>query len=342
MPTRSEPASPRKLKRARALGDFPTSLQLTQALALGAGLCVLPGLTRTLWQQSAKALRAATNAADFNIASLSAASQQALHRLAAWCVPLIAAVTIAQFVIAIIEARGATATSHAQTHGREYSIDFCHILSWRTALTLASSLILGAIIATCSLLWFRQYAMPIASTLGAVRSGLQLLSTAVMQLAWSAFFAWAAVGLAAFAIAHLLWLRQHRMSYEEKRLERKETEGDPSILSERAKARQRLLAEASAWSVSEATLVIHNARRLVVVLRYNPAEGNAPRLLGTGTAELAGAIISEAQRYAIPVIEWPELALALAQGGLGDPIEVRHYAAVAELISTTLVPLHSC
>jgi flagellar biosynthesis protein FlhB len=337
MPTRSEPASPRKLKRARGLGDFPTSPQLAQALTLGVGLCVLPGLTRALWQQSAKRLRSAATASDFTMASLSAASREALHQLVAWCLPLIAAVTITAFLSAIIEARGATATSNTQSHSRGYRIGWGHIFSWRTALTLASSLILGAIIATCSLLWFRQHAMQIASTLGAVRTGLQLLASAAMQLAWSAFFAWAAVGLTAFAIAHLLWLRQHRMSHEEQRLERKETEGDPSILSERSKARQRLLAEASAWSVSEATLVIHSAGRLAIVLRYNPTEGNAPRLLTVGTAQLARAIIFEAQRYAIPVVERPELALALAQGGFGDPIAVKHYAAVAELISTTLV-----
>ena len=338
MATQNEPASPRKLQRVRDLGDTPTSAQLAPALALGAGLCVLPSLVFALWQKSSERLKWALTAADTDVVNLAHASRLAIIQLVEYCVPLLAAVTIAQLVARTVEARVFVPTGARGKPTRDVRrpIRFMRRLTWRAALAQASSLLLSLVVGVYSLGWIRDHAVQIAASLGTLRGGLQLLAVGVMQLLWFAFFAWVAVGSLSLAIDHRLWLVQHRMSHEEKLLEQKETEGDPSILSERARARQQILSESSSWSFSEATLVIHDANRLALVLHYNPSDGGAPRLLGVGTADLAATIIAEAHRFEIPIVAHATLARALAEGSVGEAIGEKHYAAVAEVMSDSL------
>ncbi len=338
MATRNEPASPRKLRQARDIGDYPSSPQLAQALTLGASLCVLPSLVHVLWTKSGDRLKAAVAATELDIDALAQASRQALVQLTKYCLPFLVAVALAKLVVKLVEARGFAGSGATGTtsHLGHRSRGFARFFDVRAVLNHASSLVVALVVSTCSFLFIRNQARPIAATLGTVSGGTQYLCRAVLHLTWFAFYAWAAVGLGSFAVAHRLWLSRQRMSQAEKRLEQKETEGDPLILSERAKTRQRNLAESSAWSLSEASLVIHGARRVAVVLHYDPAEVYAPRLLGVGTADLAAIIIAEAQRYEIPVLEYPSLAQALAQGIVGDPIAETHYASTAEAISEAL------
>lgn len=320
------------------MGDYPSSPQLAQALGLGAGLCVLPGLVVMLWRQSGERLKVAIASTDLGISTLAQASHQALVQLARYCLPFLAVVALAQVVIKLVEARGLTGAGAGSTSRREgpHSLGFGRVWNARAALDNASAVVLALVVGGYSFAYIRTQAVPIAATLGSVSGGVRHLTRAVLHLTWFAFYAGAAVGLVSFVIAHRLWLSRHRMSQAEKRLEQKETEGDPLIRSERARVRQRLLAESSAWSPSEASLVIHGAGRVAVVLHYDPAEANAPRLLGIGTADLAAIIIAEAYRFEIPVLERPALAQALAQGNVGDLIAEKHYAATAEAISDTL------
>ena len=299
---------------------------------------MLPSLILALWSQSGDRLKAAIGAAQLDTGALTLASQHALVQLTQCCLPFLVTIALAQLIVRLIEAHGFAGSGATGTTGGEghRSWGFARIFDARAVLNHVSSLVLALAVGACSFAYILNQAVPIAATLGTVSGGTRYLCGAVLHLTWFAFYAWAAVGLASFAVAYRLWLSRHRMSQAEKRFEQKETEGDPLILSERARARQRNVAESSAWSLSEASLVIHNARRVAVVLHYDPAEVHAPRLLGVGTADLAAIIIAEAQRFGIPVLEQPWLTQALAQGNVGDPIAEAHYAATAEAIMEAL------
>ncbi len=182
----------------------------------------------------------------------------------------------------------------------------------------------------------RNHAGLLVATLGNFRAGLSLIMVIAKQLLWFSFLAWTVVGCIDFALSHRIWLKKLMMSHEEKRHEQKETEGDPIILSQRARFRLQLLSEATNWSVREATLVIQHAMRIAAVLHYDPTDVLAPRLLGVGTAELAAIIVAEAHRFDIPVVEHRALAQKLVGSVVGDPIPENLYSQVAELMSLVL------
>ncbi len=106
MPTRSEPASPRKLKRAKEFGDHPSSPQLARALTLGAGLCVIPSMFMLLWWHTGNQLRMAFRASDIDQKSLSHASRLAIINWVEICLPFLAVVAITQLASRLIEAGG--------------------------------------------------------------------------------------------------------------------------------------------------------------------------------------------------------------------------------------------
>jgi flagellar biosynthesis protein len=73
-------------------------------------------------------------------------------------------------------------------------------------------------------------------------------------------------------------------------------------------------------------------RRRAVALRYDTAAGGAPRVVATGSGEVAKRIVELAQAAGVPVHDEPALAEALARLELDADIPPELYAAVAEVL----------
>ena len=335
MPTRSEPASARKLKRAKESGDAPSSSHLTQALTLGTGLCILPSMFALLWGQTGNQIRTAFRNSTVDSRGLEHAVQLALIDLIELSLPILAVIAVTQFASKIIQ-NGGFGTSRPSNSIRSrsnFQLGLGRLFTWRGFLTQVCALAISVTLVSHSLVWIRDNAIAVTATLGDIPAGLRLIARMTKQQLWFALAVWACVGCIELTLAYRLWLRRQMMSSDEKRQEQKETEGDPLILWQRARFRSQILSESSNWSVSEGTLVIHDKMRLAAVLHYDPASNSAPRLLGVGASDLAGVIISEAQRFSIPIAEHEPLARILAGSGVGEPIPERLYELVAELIS---------
>jgi len=337
MATRSEPASPRKLKRAREFGDTPSSLHLTQALTLGAGLCILPSMFVLLWQQTGNQLRTAFRTSTIDGQGLEHAAQLALIDLIKHCLPVLAVIALTQFASKIIQngGLGSKRQSGSPGHRPNFQPGLGRVFTWRGLLAQACALAIAAALIAHSLVWARDHAVAVTATLGNIPTGMRLIAQMMKQQSWFAVAAWASVGCIELTVAYRLWLARQMMSPDEKRQEQKETEGDPLVLLQRARIRSQMLAESSNWSVSDGTLVICDRIRLAAVLHYDPSSKSAPQLLGVGASDLAGVIVAEAQRFSIPIVEHEALARILAGSNVGEPIPEKLYELVAELISET-------
>ena len=333
MSTRSEPASPRKLKRARELGDHPSSPLVTRALTLGAGLCVLPAMFVQLWWDCGNQLRLAFHNSGIDT-NLSYASRYAMIDVLKISLPFLAAITVTQLASNVIATGGLIAKRQIGFgwHQLNPLRGLATYITWRNVITQSCAISLALLVVLFSLVWMRSHA-EIVATLGTFRDGLYVVVSFTKQLLLFAFFAWAVVACIDFALSHRLWLQKLKMSPEEKRHEQKEAEGDPQVLLQRARYRQQLLSESSNWSLREATIVVQHQRRIAAVLHYDPADRVAPRLLGVGIAELAANIVAEAYRFDIPVVEQLAMAQALASCSVGELIPERLYSPIAELVS---------
>lgn len=133
-----------------------------------------------------------------------------------------------------------------------------------------------------------------------------------------------------------LWsfYKKMRMSRQDVKEEHKESEGDPHVKGrirqqQRAMARSRMMAQ-----VPAADVVVTNPTHYAVALRYQEGNGSAPRVVAKGTGLVAARIRAAAAQHHVAMLEAPALARALYFNvELEREIPVDLYAAVAEVLA---------
>lgn len=167
------------------------------------------------------------------------------------------------------------------------------------------------------------------------------------DLSWAAAASWAIVlrlslwlvaAVALVAVLDYLYQRRRfevalRMTRQELKDELKQEEGDPEIKARirqigRQRAQRRMMRE-----VPKATVVVTNPTHYAVALRYNPPQDDAPVVVARGTGPFAKRIAAVARTNAVPVLERPALARALAGVREGRAIPGPLFKAVAEVLS---------
>ncbi|MDM0070971.1 flagellar biosynthesis protein FlhB [Variovorax sp. J31P207] len=133
-----------------------------------------------------------------------------------------------------------------------------------------------------------------------------------------------------------LWTyyKKLRMSREDVRQEHKESEGDPHIKAQirrqqQAIAKRRMMAE-----VPKADIVVTNPTHFAVALKYIDGDMRAPRVVAKGTDLVAQRIREIAADNKVAILEAPPLTRALYKHTrLGDEIPSGLYTAVAEVLA---------
>lgn len=128
--------------------------------------------------------------------------------------------------------------------------------------------------------------------------------------------------------------KQLRMSPEEVKQENKESEGDPHIKG-RIRQQQRAMASRRMMSaVPGADVVVTNPTHYAVALTYHEGQGGAPTVVAKGSGLIAAQIRAIAEEHRVPALEAPPLARALYHSvELDHEIPAELYAAVAEVLA---------
>ncbi|WP_020205577.1 MULTISPECIES: flagellar biosynthesis protein FlhB [Cupriavidus] len=130
------------------------------------------------------------------------------------------------------------------------------------------------------------------------------------------------------------FFKKLRMTKEEVKQEHKDSEGDPHIKNrirqqQRAMARRRMMSE-----VPKADVVVTNPTHFAVALRYEEGRMGAPRVVAKGSEEVAARIREIAAEHNVPLLSAPPLARALHRHvELGHEIPSGLYTAVAEVLA---------
>ncbi len=125
-----------------------------------------------------------------------------------------------------------------------------------------------------------------------------------------------------------------RMTREELKQEGKELEGDPQMKArirsqQREQARKRMMSE-----VPKADVVVTNPTHYAVALKYDSSSMGAPQVVAKGMNLVAARIRQLAIDNGVPLLEAPPLARALYRyADLGDQIPATLYTAVAEVMA---------
>ena len=137
--------------------------------------------------------------------------------------------------------------------------------------------------------------------------------------------------------------RQHRqslkMSKQEVKEERKQTDGDPLVKSRLRERMRAILSGNMMRRVPEADVVVTNPTHFAVALQYKPGgDMPAPMVLAKGQDNLAFRIREVAAEAGVPLVENKPLARALyAEVEIGDVIPEKYYEVMAVIIKEVFI-----
>ena len=137
-----------------------------------------------------------------------------------------------------------------------------------------------------------------------------------------------------YAVQRFLYLENIRMTKEEVKQERKETEGNPQIKQrirtvQTEMARKRMMA-----AVPQADVVVTNPTRIAVAIKYEQDNSNAPVVVAKGMGHIAQKIRDIANENQVPIVENKPLAQALYKSvEIGQLIPASLFKAVAEILA---------
>ena len=125
-----------------------------------------------------------------------------------------------------------------------------------------------------------------------------------------------------------------KMTKHEVKDERRQAEGDPQVRMQQRKKTMTMMAKRMLQDVPRADVVITNPTHYAVALRYNVLEAPAPVLVAKGVDHLAKKIREVAQEHGVPIRENKLLARSLYEAvEVGDMIPETMYKAVAAILA---------
>ncbi|MGC1380663.1 MAG: EscU/YscU/HrcU family type III secretion system export apparatus switch protein [Candidatus Baltobacteraceae bacterium] len=166
--------------------------------------------------------------------------------------------------------------------------------------------------------------------------GIDEIAARAWQAAQDVALAAVAVGslfsIAEYGAARTAWMRKLRMSFEDRKREAKEEEGD-AVARGRRRSLHRALLQSGLRRVREAAFVVVNPAHVAVALEYRPPSVPVPRVVVRAAGEAALRVREIAYGYSVPIVENAPLARALYRDARsGEPIPHPYYVAVAEVV----------
>ena len=337
---KTEPASPRRLEKARADGDVPRSRELatfTVLLAAGGGI----------WFSGDKLIRQleSTLVSGLTFERALAFDASALFaRIGASLGDLLIAFAPLALLLILVALASPILIGGWLFSGKALQPNFSrmnplkglgNLVSANAAVEFAKAIAKTVLVGVVAwfVIWHQKEAVLALSV-----EPLQESSAHLASLLWFSFLAISgALGLIVLIDApYQVWhyANKLKMTREEVRQEAKESDGDPQIKAkiraqQREMARRRMMSE-----VPTADVVVTNPTHYAVALKYADGAMRAPKVVAKGADEVAAKIRELAGENNVPTLEAPALARALYRHAeLGDEIPEALYTAVAEVLA---------
>lgn len=337
---RTEPASPRRLEKAREEGQVPRSQELTTftlLMAASGGLWVMGSLIiQKLFILLENGLQIEREIA-FNPALLSPRLfQLALDGLLA-IAPLLAGLVMVALVSPMLLSGWLFSSKALMPDFKRLNpaTGVKRIFSSHGLVELVKAIAKAGVIGgvAAGIIWSHKQ-----DVLDLISMSLDVSLPVMGRLIGMTFMliVGAMLLLVVIDVPFQLWnhARQLRMSKEDLRKEAKEDEGDPQVKArirsmQREMARRRMMAE-----VPKADVVVTNPTHYAVALKYQDRSMRAPKVVAKGSQLVAARIRELAAEHHIPVLEVPPLARALYHHvELESEIPETLYTAVAHVLA---------
>lgn len=336
---KTEPASPRRLEKAREEGNVARSRELVTFVLLAtavAGLWAMAGPLgshfRATLGHGLRFERAAAFDSSFMLTQAGLLAMQALVAMA----PLMGMLVLAALVAPLMLGGWLFST---QAIGPKFDkldpiAGIKRLFSTQSLAelfkALAKSLLIGGVAWVVIMDGMDEVNALMAQSERAALPQMILLVARNCALITSALLLIALVD-----VPWQLWsyYRKLRMSREDLRQEHKESEGDPHIKAQIRRQQQQMARRRMMSEVPKADIVVTNPTHFAVALKYVDSM-RAPRVVAKGTDGVAERIREIAKENKVAILEAPPLTRSLYKyTRLGDEIPAGLYTAVAEVLA---------
>jgi flagellar biosynthetic protein FlhB len=337
---KTEPASPRRLEKAREEGQVARSRELVTFVMLTTGMGCLWAGGEMMAGHLGSALR---NGLQFERASafdashmMMQAASAVLHALQA-LVPLLAAMLVAALVAPMLLGGWLlSAKSLAPNFSKLNPVPgIGRMFSTETLIELGKTVVKSLLIGGVAW-WVISRNLPAIMALMSEPVHEALSHTLHLVARSCALITGSLLLVAAIDVPYQLWSHGHklRMSREDLRQEQKESDGDPHVKAQIRRQQQQMARRRMMAEVPKADIIVTNPTHFAVALKYSDKDMRAPRVIAKGTDLVALRIRALAAEHRIPVLEAPPLTRALYRHTrLDAEIPVALYAAVAEVLA---------
>lgn len=337
---KTEPASPRRLEKAKEEGQTPRSRELNTFMLLMVGVSTLWIISQSLYTALQGVIRSSMwfepQAAYDDAVMLSVAAVSAWNVLLAM-LPLFGVL----FVIAIFSSviLGGLIFSIKPLEPKLEKLNplkgIKRMFSAQTLIELLKALGKATLIGVVSVavMWyFRDDMLGLMqlSATAAMAKGLKLVALCCLLIVLSLIVI-VAIDVPWQVYSHY---KKLRMSKQDLKEEHKQSDGDPHVKG-RIRAQQREMAQRRMMAaVPHADVVITNPTHYAVALKYTEGQGGAPKVVAKGTDLIAQRIKELASEASVPLFEAPPLARILHKHvELEHEIPVELYSAIAEILA---------
>jgi flagellar biosynthesis protein FlhB len=142
------------------------------------------------------------------------------------------------------------------------------------------------------------------------------------------------LGFADYAYQYWQFMQDNKMTKQQVKEERKDTDGDPEIKARVARIGRQIAMGQLKRDVPTADVIVTNPTHFAVALKYDGATMASPKVVAKGADFMAFRIRELAIASGVPIVEKPELARALYKAvPVGRTIDSRFFQAVAEILA---------
>jgi len=335
--SKSEKATPKRMKELRRDGSLQRSQDLSAWLGMGVAALTLPMVLRSGSETAVEQLDVVHSViADPDPARAVRALSDGLGSVLLTVAPLLAVVVLAAVVASAAQGGIYFSSKKLKPTFKQFNLatGLKRVLGmqawWQGVKALLKTAVVGAVLTITV-----QGITPLLLASGglSLHQVLELGGNGVASLMRTAV----AAGLVLAGFDILVIRRTNRkqtmMSTQEIKRENKSSEGDPLLKSairskQMAMSRNRMMA-----AVATADVVLVNPTHVAVALRYEPGQG-APRVVAKGSGHVAARIRAEATDKRVPLVADVPLARALHGAcEIGQEIPEHLFTAVAKILA---------
>lgn len=337
--SKTEKATPKKLRDARKKGEVPKSQDLTSAITFVVFALLVSLLGQYILEHSFSFLRSALSS-DFNVSglenNLNDIGVKAIVFILILAGPFLAIGFFAALIASLIQTGFLYTTEPLKfSLGKINPISgFKNLFNKKAFFSLLKNL------AKLTLVFWMAYSSIESSVLLIVNSGnagtqklFFVLMTLLKELAAKLAVLLMVLGIADYAVQFYEHRKKLKMSKQEQKDEYKEMEGDPQIKSKR-KQIHRQLSQKTLKDIESSTVIITNPTHLAIAIRYEKGKDEVPLVMAKGADYIAEKIRERAAEHNIPIIENKPVAQAIYKSvKVGQPVPVNLYQALAEIVA---------